>query len=131
MQKKKKKKFKMHTERVGNLPNLVSCSQDGSVAGCHHSVLVSLVAWNQAAQSYVSLAQSLQNLWSGVQTEAPSLHGGTVHPSWRGRRSEGWWWLPSGKVTWDLTPAELSRSKGIPDHLNLDCPPIRFLQDHQ
>ena len=81
MQKKKKKKnSKMHTERVGNLPNLGSCSQDGSVGGHHHSVLVSLVAWNQAAQSYLSLPQSLQNLWSGVQTEALSLHGGTVSP---------------------------------------------------
>ena len=114
------KNSKMCTERVGNLPNLVSCSQDGSVAGHHHSVLVSLAAWNQAAQSYASPPQSLQNLWSGVQTEALSLHGGTVCPGEGG--SKGWWWLPSGKVTWDLALAELSRSKGAPDHLTQTVP---------
>ena len=34
----------MHTERVENLPNLVSCSQDGLVAGCHCSVLALVAA---------------------------------------------------------------------------------------
>ena len=112
----------MCTESVGNLPNLVSCSQDGSVAGNHHSVLVLLATWNQAAQSDASLPKSLQNLWSGVQTEALSLHGGTVHHGkGGGGKVNGGFHLE--KLTWDLMPwLNLSRSKGAPGYLIQNVP---------
>ena len=111
-----KTKFpKMHTERVGNLLNLVICCQDGSVEGCDHSVLVLLAAWNQAAKSYACPPQSLQNLWSGVQTEALSLHGGIVHPGEGGGvKVDGGFHLE--KLPETLSCLNLSRSKGAPGY---------------